>query len=73
MYQSRSATPRAAPGMGKMPQIFAENPENPEVADLWASILFFEGTYPPMTHTCLKSPFLGLSEYTIHTPTLALL
>ena len=29
---------------------------------------FFEGTYPPMTHTFLKSPFLGLSEYTIHTP-----
>ena len=68
MYQSRSGTPRAAPGLGKIPQILAKNPENPEVADLRASIFFFEGTYPPMTHTCLKSPFLGLSEYTMVTP-----
>ena len=70
MYQSRSGTPRAAPGLGKIPQFLAKNPENPEVADLRASIFFFEGTYPPMTHTCLKSPFLGLLEYTMVTPPL---
>ena len=34
MYQWRSGAPRAAPGLGKIPQIFAEIPQNPEVADL---------------------------------------
>ena len=29
---------------------------------------FGGGTYPPMTRTCLKSPFQGLSEHTLHTP-----
>ena len=29
--------------------------------------IFFEGTYPPMTNTCLKSYSLGLLEYTPHT------
>ena len=41
MYQSQSGTPRAAPGLGKIPQIFAEIPQNPEVADLRASITLF--------------------------------
>ena len=40
MYQSRLGTPRAAPGLGKIPQIFAEIPGNPEVANLRASTFF---------------------------------
>ena len=68
MYQSRPGTPRAAPRLGKIPQIFAEIPKNPEVANLQAPILLFEGTYPPMTHMCLKSPCVQLLEYTPLTP-----
>ena len=32
------------------------------------NIFFLKAPTPPMTHTCLNSPFQGLSEYTIHTP-----
>ena len=34
-------------------------------------VLCLGGTYPRMTHTCVGSPFQGLSEHTIHDPHLS--
>lgn len=67
MYQSWAGTPHAPPKRGNYPGLGRKWPAIPKRATFGPPYLFWEDTYPLITRTCLRTPFLGLLEYTPHT------